>query len=267
VLDAGESVQREPGREILVSGKAYSAGGPLRQLTTGMRPWGRDLLMRNPEGFARLWGPLRRRVVRAARAAYAGIERSPVAPLLQVPPVQRLKDRIASTPASRVHSLLDLLSAAGVHAWVGGGWGVDALVGRQTRRHYDLDLVISDARDDYLKVADVLKGAGFRPADAEFNPGLPMPWRYVWQHDDGHSVEVLPVALHDPPFSAGLQDSQSSGTKSPFAHGTIGGRSVRCLSAELQLVLHVGYPLRDVDASDMSVLRAHLNRAGGTAWT
>lgn len=222
--------------------------------------------MRNPEGAARLWRPLRRRAVRAARAAYTGIERSPVAPLLRVSPVRRIKDRIASTPASRVHSLLDLLGAAGVQAWVAGGWGIDALVGRQTRRHYDLDLVISDAPDEYLKVADVLKGAGFSPGDAEFNPGLPMPWRYVWQHDDGHSVEVLPVALHDPPFSAGLKDSQS-GTKSPFAHGTIGGRPVRCLSAELQLVLHSGYPARDVDASDMSVLQAHLNRTEGTVRT
>jgi lincosamide nucleotidyltransferase A/C/D/E len=32
-----------------------------------------------------------------------------------------------------------------VDAWVDGGWGVDALVGRETRPHKDLDLVVSDA--------------------------------------------------------------------------------------------------------------------------
>jgi lincosamide nucleotidyltransferase A/C/D/E len=33
--------------------------------------------------------------------------------------------------------LLEQLAAVGP-AWVGGGWGVDALVGRQTRSHADL---------------------------------------------------------------------------------------------------------------------------------
>lgn len=41
-----------------------------------------------------------------------------------------------------VTELLGRLQAAGVLAWVDGGWGVDALLGVQTRPHSDLDLVI-----------------------------------------------------------------------------------------------------------------------------
>jgi hypothetical protein len=39
------------------------------------------------------------------------------------------------------------LTEAGCSVWVAGGWGVDALVGRQTRLHRDLDLAL-DGRDE-----------------------------------------------------------------------------------------------------------------------
>jgi Aminoglycoside-2''-adenylyltransferase len=48
--------------------------------------------------------------------------------------------------ADDVIRVLDALDEAGVRHWVGGGWGVDALAGRQTRAHRDLDLNI-DAAD------------------------------------------------------------------------------------------------------------------------
>ena len=36
--------------------------------------------------------------------------------------------------------LLHLLSEASIDAWLDGGWGVDALLKRQTRRHNDVDI-------------------------------------------------------------------------------------------------------------------------------
>jgi lincosamide nucleotidyltransferase A/C/D/E len=45
-----------------------------------------------------------------------------------------------------VLAVLDALAHAGCRAWVGGGWGVDALVGRPTRSHRDLDLAIEYPR-------------------------------------------------------------------------------------------------------------------------
>ena len=41
-----------------------------------------------------------------------------------------------------VTQVLDALDHSRVRHWVGGGWGVDVLVARQTRDHRDLDLAV-----------------------------------------------------------------------------------------------------------------------------
>lgn len=203
---------------------------------------------------------LRRQAIRVARSAYIGIERTRLAPLLRAGTVQRLKARITFMPAEQVLSLLDRLAAGGATVWVAGGWGVDALAGRQTRQHYDLDLVVGAEDHQSALVADVLGRAGFRPAASQHNPGLAMPWRHAWQHDDGYSVEVLPVVLRDPPFGEPAF-GEPAFSEPAFTTGVIDGRPVPCLSAALQLRLHTGYPQRPVDTVDTSLLRACLDRA------
>src|SRR2546422_5781430 len=44
--------------------------------------------------------------------------------------------------ASDVVEVLDRLDGAGIEASLDGGWGVDALLGEQTRPHDDLDLIV-----------------------------------------------------------------------------------------------------------------------------
>jgi lincosamide nucleotidyltransferase A/C/D/E len=83
--------------------------------------------------------------------------------------------------ASRI---LGQLQAAGLVVWRDGGWGVDALVGRQTRPHQDLDLVI--ARDDLTAAHQTLAAAGFTH-DATAVAGLPA--RLVLVDADGRQVD------------------------------------------------------------------------------
>jgi lincosamide nucleotidyltransferase A/C/D/E len=61
--------------------------------------------------------------------------------------------------AERVLEILTLLQASGVEATVDGGWGVDAPLGRVTREHEDLDLVVSLA--DVPRIYEALGRLGF----------------------------------------------------------------------------------------------------------
>src|ERR671933_382365 len=61
---------------------------------------------------------------------------------------------------AQVIRVLDALDSAGIPAWLEGGWGVDALVGRQTRRHRDVDVDIDAAQEGVA--LDVLHALGYQ---------------------------------------------------------------------------------------------------------
>lgn len=64
------------------------------------------------------------------------------------------------TSAEDVLEVLDMLDQADMPAWIGGGWGIDALVGHQTRIHEDVDIAV-DATNEASTI-DVLTALGFR---------------------------------------------------------------------------------------------------------
>ena len=61
--------------------------------------------------------------------------------------------------AERVLELFAVLRSIGVQATLDGGWGVDALLGRETRAHEDLDLVVALA--DAPRIERALAPLGF----------------------------------------------------------------------------------------------------------
>jgi lincosamide nucleotidyltransferase A/C/D/E len=69
-----------------------------------------------------------------------------------------------------VLSVARCLEAAGLEFWFDGGWGVDAVLGRQTREHGDLDLVVSHG--DVGRAEQALRPLDYRH-DASAEPGLP----------------------------------------------------------------------------------------------
>jgi lincosamide nucleotidyltransferase A/C/D/E len=155
---------------------------------------------------------------------------------------------------SDVIDVLDRLDAAGVSVWLDGGWGVDALLGAQTRPHVDLDLAL--ARSDLERAANALLGAGFGHAQAS-EPGLPA--RYVLRDRGGREVDLHPL-LFDTGGNGWQQLSPSGRAWGCYeadglaATGTIGGRQVRCLSAELQVRFRRGYEWSDRDEHDIRLL-------------
>src|SRR5947209_8748114 len=82
-----------------------------------------------------------------------------------------------------VLELLDLAEALGVELWVDGGWGVDAALGDQTRKHDDLDVLIP--REHEKAYADALRARGFRPVDRSDTRA----WNYVLGDAAGREVD------------------------------------------------------------------------------
>ena len=134
----------------------------------------------------------------------------------------------------------------------GRGLGVDALLGRQTRPHGDLDLVI--ARDDLAAAQLTLAGAGFSH-DAAARPG--MPARLLLVHADGRQVDLHAVAFDQD--GNGWQELGADAwgvypAEGLTGSGEIAGRSVRCLTPDLQVRHHLGYPIGATDRHDLALL-------------
>ena len=68
----------------------------------------------------------------------------------------------AGMPAEEVLAVVDWLEARGAVHVITGGWAVDALVGRATRPHRDLDVIVEAGACDGL--ARWLRGRGYEVA-------------------------------------------------------------------------------------------------------
>ncbi|MER5185385.1 amino acid transporter [Streptomyces sp. NPDC002896] len=152
--------------------------------------------------------------------------------------------------ADDVLSILAVLRDADVDIWIGGGWGIDALVGEQTRRHRDLDLMHRENQEPAVMAA--LAEAGF----AETLNWRPV--RFVVTNPLGREIDLHPLA-----FAAdGSAVQASPDPEHPFVYpascfvtGTIQGTTVPCLSPEQQIYFHRGYAPADHDRHDMAQLR------------
>jgi len=127
-------------------------------------------------------------------------------------------------PRERMIETIDALERAGVENVLAGGWGIDALHGRQLRTHHDIDLLIETA--DLPRARTALAEIGYETwhsdASADAIGHLPISWAEALR--DGamrvvelHGVELADLALTD---------------------GSITGRPVRCMEAEVQLESH-----------------------------
>ncbi|WEH36159.1 amino acid transporter [Streptomyces sp. AM 4-1-1] len=146
-------------------------------------------------------------------------------------------------------SVLDLLDGAGADVVIAGGWGVDALLGEQTRDHRDLDLL--HRREQEPAVLAALTAAGY----SETFDGRPA--RFVMTHPSGLGLDLHPLDFA--PDGSALQASldPSEPYRYPaecFVTGTIGGARVRCLSARQQVAFHRGYEPAGRDRLDMAAL-------------
>jgi len=157
----------------------------------------------------------------------------------------------ASMHERDVIDLLDVFAHQGTPVWVSGGWGIDALVGRRTRQHADLDLACR--ADDEAAIIRSLQERDYRIV-LDYRPA-----RVALADDNGREVDLHPVHFdqHGHGIQAGLRDGEHfEYPPDAFATGSIDGQPVACLSAEQQARFHTGYELRERDRQDLANLRA-----------
>jgi lincosamide nucleotidyltransferase A/C/D/E len=149
---------------------------------------------------------------------------------------------------AEVLRVLDALEAVGVRAGISGGWGIDALLRRQTRPHGDLDLGVGAGEVD--EAIEALRPLGYVMTLDE------RPARVVMQSDVGQ-VDLHPIVWDA--SGAGVQTGLAGEVfeyppGSLDADGLIAGRTVRCATPDLQVAFHAHYEPRDHDRRDIAAL-------------
>ena len=160
-------------------------------------------------------------------------------------------------PQETVLELHHAFQRLGLDVWLDGGWGVDALLGFQTRAHADLDIAIQ--QKDILHLRSYLEADGFHDVERDDT----CPWNFVLGDAAGHDIDVHVIVfdaggngIYGPPERGEMYPAASlSGT------GEVGGHPVRCISAEYMVQFHTGYALRSHDFADVAALCERFNVA------
>lgn len=173
--------------------------------------------------------------------------------------------------AEEARDLYALLDGRGVWLWLDGGWGVDALLGRQTRPHKDLDAFVALA--DLPLLAEILGQRGFDlkeiweenrwlpcadpvPLIGRAAPGPEIATAFVLADGRGLELDVHALGIDGAGRLVPAWDCPLVFPEESFAgRGIIAGLPVRCLSAATHMLTHSGYALQAKDLADLRYLR------------
>jgi lincosamide nucleotidyltransferase A/C/D/E len=192
-----------------------------------------------------------------SRLVASAPESSPVRSVLG-PLRDGLRGAMATEDVLRVVSALE---AAAVPFFLAGGWGIDALAGRQSRSHDDLDVVVDDYERNLHRAVDALKPLGFRLV-ASYERRAWMPKNSVLEDDTGRRVDLdslnweILAREFGPPSADGADRDVFE--HRVFTEGTVGGTQVPCLSANVQLLYHTRFELTRPHQHDITLLRDEL---------
>lgn len=161
------------------------------------------------------------------------------------PPERDASSSTRNMSAEVVVHLLRLFEQHGMVVVVDGGWGVDALLGEQTRSHADLDIAVE--HKDVPKLRGLLEARGYKDV---LRKGT---WdcNFVMGDEQGHEVD-----FHSYTFDA--RGTLVFGVPYPLESftgtGSIHGYPVKCISATWMVKFHSGYELDENDYRDVSAV-------------
>lgn len=147
------------------------------------------------------------------------------------------------------HDALEIIEMAqrnGISVWLDGGWGVDALLGRQTRKHRDIDLFIELRHGE--RCMELLREAGFAEVLYDYTTDS----HRVWTDRRGRTVDLHlferssagEVVFEGAAYPATVFDGV----------GRIGGKPISCIPPAEQVAFHTGYAHDGDDEHDVRLL-------------
>ena len=154
---------------------------------------------------------------------------------------------MAEMHAETVLLIMSWLLQAQIRSYMSGGWGIDALVGYQTRPHADLDVAFDATTEK--QVLQLFATAGYTlREDAR-------PVRFVLGDESSQMVDFHPMMLDH--TGKGIQHGFDGVFVYPahdLIEGVVAGVAVPCISAQLQVHFHAGYQPTEKDCADMHLL-------------
>jgi|SRR5262245_12596547 len=158
----------------------------------------------------------------------------------------------ADMEARWVVEIVDHLESRRVGVWLDGGWGIDALLGRQTRAHDDLDVLVR--LEDVPRLERALAELGY----STVHGGAPCSFELV--DAAGHQVDAHPIRFAPGGEARYRMDGGEDWVFPPGSlagAGSVLGRSVRCMTPEWAMTCHAtGYPLDAAHRADVAALAA-----------
>ncbi len=142
-------------------------------------------------------------------------------------------------------SIIRLFEDNSINLVIDGGWGVDALLGEQTREHSDLDIVIKD--DDVPLIRDLLEERGY----VDVIRGDTSFYNFVMGDDEGHAIDIHTYTFDEQGNNVyGLDYLPDMLT----GHGSIASHPVKCIPPDWMVKFHSGYELDENDFHDVRFL-------------
>lgn len=155
--------------------------------------------------------------------------------------------------------LCRMLDQYGVRYWVVGGWGVDALLHRETRPHKDLDLLVTvdtlpllwqGFAEHGFTVQYVWEENRWLDEESERQPTA-----FVVADDQGREMDIHVIDVEPDGSLVQLYTHQWPFPESITDQGIIANATVPCVSKQTQLLMHTDYSLPDGQLRDLTRLQ------------
>lgn len=142
-------------------------------------------------------------------------------------------------------NIIKLLEQNGIEVCVDGGWGVDALLGRQTRKHNDLDIALP--HKFVPKIRELFEVLGYKDVPRDDTRDC----NFVLGDDEGRLVDVHSYTFDENGkhiFGVVYEPHHLTGK------GVINGYPIKCIPPNVMVEFHTGYEVDENDYLDVRAL-------------